>query len=157
MRNKYTDEKIIGAVKISRSFNEVLKTLGGGKSGSVYMHIKKRILNIGADISHFNPHWNKKNRGGKNKKTLSEILILRKDGNREKSERLKNSLIKSGVEYKCNICGIKEWCGKNIVLHVDHKNGINYDNRIFNLRFLCPNCHSQTKNFGFRKSVPSGK
>ena len=38
--------------------------------------------------------------------------------------------------------------GKKIVLQLDHINGINTDNTIKNLRFLCPNCHSQTPTFG---------
>ena len=44
-----------------------------------------------------------------------------------------------------------DWRGKRLVLHVDHVNGINNDNRLPNLRFLCPNCHSQTPTFGNRR------
>jgi len=48
------------------------------------------------------------------------------------------------LPYKCKICGISEWNDKFIILELDHINGDNRDNRIENLRFLCPNCHSQT-------------
>jgi hypothetical protein len=48
---------------------------------------------------------------------------------------------------KCNKCGIENWCGDNITLEIDHINGINTDNRVENLRLLCPNCHSQTETF----------
>ena len=52
------------------------------------------------------------------------------------------------MPYKCKECGISEkWNNKPIILHLDHINGINNDNRLENLRFLCPNCHSQTDTY----------
>lgn len=52
------------------------------------------------------------------------------------------------IPYKCAICGITKWQNKNLSLELDHINGINNDNRLKNLRFLCPNCHSQTVTYG---------
>ncbi len=52
------------------------------------------------------------------------------------------------IEYKCKICGCgNDWCDKILILQLDHINGIRNDNRLENLRFLCPNCHSQTETF----------
>lgn len=51
------------------------------------------------------------------------------------------------LEYKCDICGIFKWNSKPISLHLDHINGINSDHKLENLRFLCPNCHSQTNTY----------
>ena len=48
---------------------------------------------------------------------------------------------------KCEICNIEEWNGSSITFELDHINGIRDDNRLENLRFLCPNCHSQTDTF----------
>jgi hypothetical protein len=51
------------------------------------------------------------------------------------------------MPYKCK-CGLEgQWEGENLVLQLDHKNGLSSDNRIENLRWLCPNCHSQTDTF----------
>ena len=52
------------------------------------------------------------------------------------------------IEYKCSVCGLQdEWNGSKISLHLDHINGENGDHRLENLRFLCPNCHSQTQTY----------
>lgn len=65
-----------------------------------------------------------------------------------KSSQLKKRLIKEGyLKYNCKICKINKWMEKEIVLELDHINGNSRDNRIHNLRILCPNCHSQTENF----------
>lgn len=62
---------------------------------------------------------------------------------------LRNRIIKNNlIPYKCAICGTTEWLGRNLSLELDHINGINNDNRVENLRFLCPNCHSQTITYG---------
>lgn len=77
---------------------------------------------------------------------LEEVLTEDSDYNRT---RLKDRLIQSGLkEYKCEICGISEWMEKPISLQLHHLNGIHNDNRLSNLQLLCPNCHSQTENFG---------
>jgi len=62
------------------------------------------------------------------------------------------------IEYKCSKCGIGSiWNNKPITLHLDHINGVNNDNRLENLRFLCPNCHSQTKTYSGRNNNYSKK
>ena len=54
---------------------------------------------------------------------------------------------------ECAICGIGPvWCDQPLVLQLDHINGVNNDNRIENLCYLCPNCHSQTPTFAGRNS-----
>ena len=56
------------------------------------------------------------------------------------------------IKYECSSCGLKnKWNNKKIVLPLDHINGIDSDNRLENLRFLCPNCHSQTETFAGKK------
>jgi hypothetical protein len=66
---------------------------------------------------------------------------------------LKKRLLESGeFEYKCVECGIEGvYNSKPLTLQLDHKNGINDDNRKENLRFLCHNCHSQTETFGTKR------
>ena len=97
-----------------------------------------------------NQNWNK----GKN--SISDLRIKSKYSNElfcknssARREYIKSLIIKNNLkDYKCEECDIKNtWNGKNLSLHLDHKNGIRNDNRLDNLRFLCPNCHSQTETY----------
>jgi 5-methylcytosine-specific restriction endonuclease McrA len=77
-----------------------------------------------------------------NKRELDDILV--EHSTYANNPRLKERLIKEGLlENKCAICGnIGEWMGKALTLQLDHINGEHTDNRIENLRILCPNCHT---------------
>ena len=64
------------------------------------------------------------------------------------NEMVKGRIVKDNLlDYKCSKCSIENWCGETIVLDLDHINGNNRDNRLINLRYLCPNCHSQTDTY----------
>lgn len=85
------------------------------------------------------------------------IIISNKDLFKENSnhgrQNLKERIIKQNlIEYKCDICNLgSHWNNQKLTLQLDHKNGIHNDNRLENLRFLCPNCHSQTNTFAGKK------
>jgi ribosomal protein S27AE len=53
----------------------------------------------------------------------------------------------------CDLCGLTEWGSKPISLELYHVNGDGLDNRVENLQFLCPNCHSQTDTWGGRDKL----
>jgi hypothetical protein len=79
-------------------------------------------------------------------RTPIERLLVRNGGSRRS---VKQRLLESGmVENRCDICGLEDWQGKPIIIHLDHINGIRDDHRLENLRMLCPNCHSQTETYG---------
>lgn len=70
---------------------------------------------------------------------------------------VRRRLMDEGVlRDECYECGVTHWCGQKLTLHLDHINGRRYDNRLENLRMLCPNCHSQTDTFGWRNARKRG-
>ena len=90
----------------------------------------------------------------KYKYTKDEIFCI---GSTYSTIDLKKRIIEENIfEYKCSSCNISVWNNKPISLEIDHINGNCFDNTIENLRFLCPNCHSQTENFRGR-NINSGK
>lgn len=142
---KYTKELLQEAVDKSVSYAGVLRYLGLRQAGGTQTHITKRIKKYEIDISHFTHQGWCKGKVSISRKTAKDVLILRDpSGYRTKTKFLKRSLLEVGVKYVCSECGVDQWNGKKINLHVDHINGKWYDNRQENLRFLCPNCHSQT-------------
>jgi len=75
---------------------------------------------------------------------IERILAEAKSRNNVKTRLLEAGLLQN----RCSICGISEWLGRRLMCHLDHINGVNNDNRIENLRMICPNCHSQTSTYG---------
>jgi transposase-like protein len=66
---------------------------------------------------------------------------------------LRRRLLADGVKApRCERCGIEDWQGEPLTLALHHVNGHTRDNRLENLQLLCPNCHSQTENFGGRNA-----
>jgi len=79
---------------------------------------------------------------------IGELLVA---GRRRSRAHIKARLLTSGLKNRrCEECGLTEWRGRAIGLALHHVNGDGNDNRLENLQLLCPNCHSQTPNFGVR-------
>lgn len=95
----------------------------------------------------------------KRKKTgffeLEEIL----KGNHPnyQTAKLKRRLLKAGIKHhKCEICNITDWRGEALSFHLDHIDGDVTNHRLWNLRILCPNCHSQTDTYTGRNKKKKG-
>jgi hypothetical protein len=139
----WTKEDLIKAVQKSKSIRQVLVKLNLRLAGGNYSQIKKYLDYYKIDSSHFTGQgWNKGMKGiGKPRIELTDIL---KKDNYFQSYKLKKRLFKAGLKKPfCEECG---WHKKSddgrTPLELDHINGDSRDNRIENLRILCPNCHS---------------
>lgn len=143
------------AASNSSSIAEVMRKLNIQPAGGTHAHIKKRLIDFGIDTSHFvGQGWNiyGKWTGGPVKRNAQQILVLRPShSSLEKTRFLRRALLEVGREYKCAMCGLEAiWNEHPLVLEIDHINRLRYDNQAENLRFLCPNCHSQTSGYNKR-------
>ena len=147
MRSQYTKEDVIVAVAKSKSIAGVLRQLNLRPVGGNYKTIHHLIKEYGLDTSHFTGQgWNV-GLGFNPKKTLADSEVFVKDSNYRCSWRLRERYRKvTGINY-CEGCLLGEWQGKPIPLEIHHVNGNNTDNRLENLRLLCPNCHALTSNY----------
>lgn len=133
---------------------EVLKKLGLSLRSGNHQTLLNYIVLYNIDISHFEGKQvaYKKLREYKEKIYLSNENYF-VTGVVRKNQSSKNRILKNNLkEHKCAQCGIGDiWNNKPLVLQLDHINGDRLDNRLENLQFLCPNCHSQTETFGNNK------
>jgi len=149
MRYKFTKEQLQIVIKNSLSIAQVCRELGIRPVGGNYKTLNNKIKLFDIDVSHFTGKaWNV----GENfrpfgKKTkLNDVLV--ENSTYLSTNHLKNRLFDEGLKQRvCDNCGISEWLGKPISLELEHINGNNTDNRLDNLKILCPNCHSQTPTF----------
>lgn len=150
MRSKYTKEELEEAVKTSFTMVDVFRKLKIGTNGTGnYKTINRKIQEWEIDKSHFDSSlWNKgKPKPLFQKRELKDILV--ENSPISNCGHLKTKLYKLGIKKpQCEECKILEWNSKKLIFHLDHINGNHSDNRIENLRILCPNCHSQTETYG---------
>lgn len=144
MRNNYEEKYFTEIINKSINYTDVCRKLNVGTTKGNRDTIKKYISLYKLDINHFYiPH-----NYPKNKIELSDILV--EYSNYIHTTSLKSRLYSEGLkERQCELCGQgEEWRGKKMSLILDHENGVHNDNRIENLRIVCPNCNATLDTHG---------
>ncbi|MFJ6082966.1 HNH endonuclease signature motif containing protein [Streptomyces sp. NPDC092369] len=157
---KWTREVLEPVVARSTSVNEVLRQLGLDPVGGHHTNISRRIKAYGLDTSHFTAvARTERQRYNQRRRTAEEILVedTSTHATRVPSSRLKRAMREREVAERCALCGIEPvWWGEPLPLEVDHIDGDWRNNRIENLRLLCPNCHSTTDSYRGRGKKKAG-
>ncbi len=152
---RYTEAQFRETIANSKSIAEVIRRLGLGTKGQGnYFTMHRLITKLGLDTSHFTGQaWSR----GRNlpKRDIQNYLVLNKiTAPTINSGKLRERLVSEGLlKNECYDCGRTRWRDKPLRLQIDHINGNRWDNRIENLRILCPNCHSNTPTFGIYNPI----
>lgn len=141
-------EVLAAAIARSDSYASVAHRVGWGDGAAALRRVQSQATAAGLDTSHFlGQGWRRGSSGsGRSARPLEEVLVRgRRPGS---TTDLRRRLVDEGVlAAECAACARDEWQGRRIPLELDHVNGDRTDNRLENLRLLCPNCHAQTDTY----------
>ena len=142
--DQYSKEELSQIVDQSTSLKEVIFKLGYSTVSGNCNTVKNRIEEYEIDCSHFSLSTSPIKRNEQN------IFIK---GSTASQHTLRRWYLKGNyTEYKCSICGQEPfWNGKELTLILDHINGKNHDDRLKNLRWVCPNCNQQLDTTGYKQ------
>jgi hypothetical protein len=135
----YTEQQAREVVAASRSYSEALRRLGLCASGGNWLTLRLWTTRWGIPTNHFDPYASTAAASRSRARPLEEILV---EGSTYSRGSLKRRLWSSGLKpRRCELCGQGElWRGRPMGLILDHVNGVRDDNRLENLRIVCPNC-----------------
>jgi len=133
-RDKVKDEEILKCYEEQKTLHETASQLS------------MSVVSLWRRAQKLDLKWSKLKRKSSKKIMLDDIL----DGKYPEYQtfKLRNRLIKEGIKTNmCEMCGIKDWQGREISMQLDHIDGDSHNHKLYNLRLICPNCHSQTETY----------
>ncbi len=151
----WSKDRVKKAVVSANCLFDCLDRLGIPKVGGNYLTLKSKIVEYALDTSHFDYRLAKGRNGRHYKRQLANRTHeeIFKCGAQIKTMNLKREYIRRVLhgDAHCEICGIRDWNGKELMFQIHHLDGNHQNHVVENLQLLCPNCHSQTDNYSNRK------
>ncbi len=138
-RPSFTEAELREAVADSRTYAETLRRLALRTAGGNHRTLQKYVELWNISTEHFDPHAARIAKLHRLPVPLEEVLVESSSYSRG---LLKQRLYATGLKQRrCELCGQGEsWRGRQMALILDHVNGVADDNRLRNLRIVCPNC-----------------
>ena len=140
---RYTEEEARAAIASSLSYAEALRKLGTRAAGGNWRTLKRYATEIWhIPVDHFDPFAGQRAALGRGRIPPRPLETLLVEHSRVARGTLKRRLYAAGLKQRrCELCGQGEtWHGRRMALILDHINGVGDDNRLENLRIVCPNC-----------------
>lgn len=154
MYSKWTEEQLRVAVAENVSCRQTILSLGLTDRTTNYKTIQNAINRLGLDTSHWTKRGHRKGKRANNRLSNEQMFVLHEGPSRRGTKLRKRVLEERLIPYICAECNCEpKWQGKELRLHLDHINGNCFDDRLTNLRFLCPNCHDQVETSNKHKVI----
>lgn len=157
-RYRHSKQEVEQAIQCSRNYSEAMRLLGISVAGGNHRVFKQKVRELQIPTDHFESSSQRAQR------TIAHRNRQRKMSNKEwfisgikrNGGQSKRRLWESGLKSrKCEFCGQgEEWRGRHMGLVLDHIDGDNLNNRLSNLRLLCPNCNATLDTHCGRKNKP---
>jgi len=144
---KYSENDLERAIKHAKCIKDVMINLGMKVNNGGYRIIHSYAIKYNLELPRFSGEEQVKQAKLATKIPDEEYFNI---NTYHSGSHIRKRLIKDHKrEEKCAVCGIgTKWNNKFLRFQVDHIDGNRFNNTLTNLRFLCPNCHSQTETFG---------
>jgi hypothetical protein len=136
---RYSESAARDAIAGSTSWSQALRRLGLRAAGGNHAVLKHWAGTWGIPTGHFTPYADVGAHLRREPIPLERVLV---EHSRYRRASLKHRLYAAGLKRRaCELCGQGEiWRGHRMSLILDHINGVHDDNRLANLRIVCPNC-----------------